>query len=134
MQGGGLKDLVYVASNSKVGITKQKTGWEEEDNYAYEEEQEKLTEMKTIHQPMRKWYFNHLNDLQSKFGGYPSMWQELSKWEHYYIVKKIYFKHSDRDLEGSVVPLIEDIEESLKKKQREEEEEKEKNLINTESK
>lgn len=45
-----------------------------QDTYAYEEEQERLTMLKNLHQPMRKW-FNQDGTMRQKYGNFPLFWQ-----------------------------------------------------------
>jgi hypothetical protein len=53
----------------------------QQDTYAYEEEQEKLAEMKALHQPMKLWYAEEKTEpLRKKCGEYPQFWQDLDRW------------------------------------------------------
>jgi splicing factor 1 len=50
-----------------------------QDNYAYEAEQERLAEMKGLHQPMKKWYARQAG-AEPKWGAFPLFWQDLGTW------------------------------------------------------
>lgn len=52
-----------------------------QDTYAYEEEQERLTMLKNLHQPMRKWFNEAGNEaLRPRFGSFPLFWQVCRIW------------------------------------------------------
>jgi hypothetical protein len=53
-----------------------------QDNYAYEAEQERLAEMKVLHQPMKKWYAGQAR-AEPKWGAFPLFWQDLGTWAPY---------------------------------------------------
>lgn len=46
-----------------------------EDTYAYEEEQERLALLKSLHQPMRKWFNEDAAAMRARFGNFPMFWQ-----------------------------------------------------------
>lgn len=46
-----------------------------DDTYAYEEEQERLSMFKGLHQPMRKWYNEDYATNRARFGNFPMFWQ-----------------------------------------------------------
>ena len=50
-----------------------------QDTYAYEEEQERLAMLKSLHRPMRRW-FNEDLALRERHGSFPMFWQDLASW------------------------------------------------------
>lgn len=49
-----------------------------QDTYAYEEEQERLAMLKSLHQPMRRWYNEDYATNRARFGNFPMFWQARS--------------------------------------------------------
>ncbi|CAH0520169.1 unnamed protein product [Peronospora belbahrii] len=74
-----------------------------QDEYHYEEQQEKEAMMKNYHHPMKQW-FRQRPQLEAKHGVFPLFWQELKTWEPYREVLKAYIKfteHGDDSVEST---------------------------------
>jgi hypothetical protein len=54
-----------------------------QDTYHYEAEQERLAELKGMHQPMKIWYAKVGGVKIARWGGFPGFWQELGTWAAY---------------------------------------------------
>lgn len=66
-----------------------------QDTYAYEEEQERLAMLKSLHRPMRQW-FNEDPALKEKHGIFPMFWQDLASWPSMRELKKMYLVAIER--------------------------------------
>ncbi|KAH7476911.1 hypothetical protein PRIC1_000920 [Phytophthora ramorum] len=77
-------------------------GEKPQDEYHYEEQQEKEAMMKSYHHPMKQW-FRQRPQLKTKYGAFPLFWQELKTWEPYREVLKAYIKFTEHgeDVEPS---------------------------------
>jgi splicing factor 1 len=62
------------------------------DQNNYEEAAEREAMMKTMHQPMKKWFFKQSSGFASKFGAFPIFWQDFKTWEHFKEVKRHFLK------------------------------------------
>ncbi|CAN0476269.1 unnamed protein product, partial [Ectocarpus sp. 12 AP-2014] len=68
-----------------------------EDTYAYEEEQERLTMLKNLHQPMRKWFNKDGGAaMRERYGNFPMFWQDLASWPAMRELKKLYLMEVER--------------------------------------
>lgn len=66
-----------------------------QDTYAYEEEQERLAMLKSLHRPMRQW-FNEDPTLKEKHGNFPMFWQDLASWPPMRELKRMYLVAIER--------------------------------------
>ncbi|DBA03621.1 TPA: hypothetical protein N0F65_006800 [Lagenidium giganteum] len=65
-----------------------------QDEYSYEEEQEREAMMKSYHHPMKQW-FRENAALQDKYGAFPLFWQDLKTWQPYREVLKQFLRATD---------------------------------------
>jgi splicing factor 1 len=70
------------------------------DVYSYEEEGERLAEMKALHQPIKSWWVANPEAVKDFGETFPSFWQDLKDWPHWRALKKLYMM----DTEGSKEP------------------------------
>lgn len=66
-------------------------------NFEEEIDIEKRELLKGLFNPMKLWYNSrNCKDIVSKYGDFPMHWQELEKWNHFKLLKKMYFIISER--------------------------------------
>ncbi len=70
--------------------------------------------LKGIFPLMRQWYHSsEVDAIRDMFGSFPLFWQDLAKWDHTRILKKIYLTVTEKKEAGLPVPSLQELVRNL---------------------
>lgn len=73
-----------------------------------EERMERQNLLKGLHPKMRLWYNSvPIASIKEKYGMFPPFWQDLEKWEHLKLLRKLYLTATEKTESGSIFDIME---------------------------
>jgi splicing factor 1 len=73
-----------------------------------EERMERQNLLKGLHPKMRQWYNSvPIAPIKQRYGMFPPFWQDLEKWEHLKLLRKLYLTATEKTESGSIFDIME---------------------------
>jgi splicing factor 1 len=73
-----------------------------------EERMERQNLLKGLHPKMKQWYNSvPIAPIKEKYGMFPPFWQDLEKWEHLKLLRKLYLTATEKTESGSIFDIME---------------------------